>query len=101
MLTEADAGTNLNPTGTPYEGSTDTTIDDRYPSEIRGVVFVSGTLSTLKRAVFRGAVFADALDCRGTLSIRHDASLQRSPPVGFVDHYTYELIPGTWKKSVR
>ena len=92
---------NLNPAGTPYEGFTDTTIDDRYPSEIRAVVFVSGTLKTRKRAVFRGTVFADALDCRGSLSIRHDASLQRNPPVGFVDRYMYSLVPGTWKKSVR
>ena len=101
MLTESDAGVNLNPTGTPYEGFTDAMIDDRYPSEIRGVVFVSETLTTRKRAVFRGAVFANALDCRGSLSIRHDSSLQRNPPAGFVDHYTYALVPGTWKKSVR
>ena len=101
MLRESDAGVNLIPEGTPYEGLFDTTIDDRYPSEIRGIVYVSGSLTTRKRAVFRGAVFADALDTRGTLSIRHDSSLQRNPPVGFVDHYTYGLVPGTWKKSVK
>lgn len=100
-LRESDAGENFNPAHTPFDGISDENIDDQYPSMIRGVVYVSDELVTRKRAAFSGAVFADSLDCRESLSIRHDHTLTDNPPIGFVDHYTYHLLPGTWTKAVR
>jgi hypothetical protein len=100
-ILESDLGTNLNPPGTPYNSVSDNLIDDRYPSEIHGAVIISGTLTTRKRAVFRGSVTAGQLDCSGLLSIQHDKALERNPPAGFIDHLEYSLIPGTWKRTMR
>ena len=101
LLSELDLGTNFNPVGSPYEGVEDSTIDDRYPSEIRGLTYVSGTLSCLDRAVFDGVVLAGRLECSDTFIVRHDRAIQKTPPDGFVDQYIYTAQPGTWEKAVK
>ncbi|MCH9057113.1 MAG: hypothetical protein IIB55_00640 [Planctomycetes bacterium] len=101
LLSEPDLGTNFNPVGTPYEGVEDSTIDDRYPSEIRGLIYVSGTLSCRDRAVFDGVVLAGRLECSDTFIVRHDRAIQKAPPDGFVEQYHYTVQPGTWERAVK
>lgn len=101
LLSEPDLGTNFNPAGSPYEGVEDSTIDDRYPSEIRGLIYVSGTLSCVDRAVFDGVVLAGRLECRDTFIVRHDRAIQSLPPDGFVEQPVFTAQPGTWEKAVK
>jgi hypothetical protein len=45
MLSESTTGCNMNPAGTPYNGTNNSTKTDTYPSIINGLVYVSGDLT--------------------------------------------------------
>ena len=101
LLSEPDLGTNFNPVGSPYEGVEDSMMDDGYPSEIRGLVYVSGTLWCVDRAVFDGVVLAGRLECSGTFIVRHDRAIQNTPPDGFAEQPVFTAQPGTWARAVK
>ncbi|HLP83891.1 MAG TPA: hypothetical protein VK157_06035, partial [Phycisphaerales bacterium] len=63
-LTESDAERNLNPTGAPYLGATDGDSSDAYPSRIRGLVYVSNSLTINENSAFEGVLWVN-----GKLSI--------------------------------
>lgn len=52
-FTEATAGANLNPSGAPYNGVSNSTSTDTYPCEIDGLVYISGNLTTQNHPVFK------------------------------------------------
>ena len=88
---------NFNPIGTPYKGISDTTYTTTYPSEIDGLVYVSGNLQTSGTATFNGAVLVGGtVTSSGTLSVTYDASAFNSPPPGF---FSPQLSPvtGSWR----
>jgi hypothetical protein len=102
-LSESTAG-NLNPPGTPYNGSSNTTATDVYPSVIRGLTYVSGSASTTSGAnvaINGNLVVGGALSVQGTFNITYDPSCYKNPPPGFF------LLPppmpvasGTWARVV-
>jgi hypothetical protein len=82
--------------------------NENYPSEIRGLVHCTGTL-TMKSAskVNGGAIIAesstlsDAADFDNTPTIVFDPALFTSPPMGYAKSVKMTPIAGTWAQAVR
>lgn len=95
---ETTAG-NLNPSGDPYEGGTDSDQSDTYPSIITGLVYAAGNIQFTGRSTIVGAVVAG-----GNISLQSGSnvvlwrSLTNAPP-GFVTR-AFEIDSTTWKKVV-
>ena len=72
---------NYNPTSTPYNGVSDTTYSTTYPSEIDGLVYVSGNLTTSNAPTFKGIVLVGGtVTVSGTLNLTYDATSYNTPP---------------------
>jgi len=84
-LVEAAVGVNLNPPSTPYNGVSNTTTTDAYPSQIAGLMYFSGNLTVSNYATVRGTVIANGslTFASGTLSITYDPTYASLPPPGF------------------
>lgn len=97
-LSETDYNVNFNPSHTPYEGHADWDTTDHYPNEIRGVVYVRGTLK------IRGGTPR----VRGLVIVEGDASIeapftiiyenQYAQPYGFEAYAGFDPIPGSWRR---
>jgi hypothetical protein len=101
-LAETTAG-NLNPPGTPYNGVSNTTASDSYPSIIQGLVYVSGNVSLTSgaSATFKGnLITAGTLSVQGTLNMTYDPSNQTPPPGFFTTPPPMVVSPGTWARVV-
>jgi hypothetical protein len=103
VLAESTAG-NLNPSGTPYGGTSNSTSTDSYPSTIQGLVYATGNVSISSSAyvTIRGnLIVGGALAVHGTLNLTYDSTCYRNPPPGF-----FYLPPpmvvssGTWARVV-
>jgi hypothetical protein len=107
VLNEAESGVNFNPSGMPYEfnnplaGSTDTAPtgnNDGYPSEIQGLVAVSGNLTFENTPRFRGqAIVGGAI--AGTYSLTYQPHSMINPPPSFYG-YGYSTRPASVRKVV-
>jgi hypothetical protein len=85
-LSESSAGVKFTPGGAPYHGVTDADMSDTYPSEIDGLVHVTGFLTVSRPFLVRGAVIAEGsggdavrLDT-GSMQVVYDSTLYTSPP---------------------
>jgi len=104
-LSEADAGVNFNPPDTPYDGDSDADLLDTYPSEIQGLVHVTGKVQLNQTALIRGLLLCestlstDAVACEDS-QIVYNPSLYANPPQGYTT--AVKMIPqsGSWKQSV-
>jgi len=101
QLSEVTLAVNFNPTGAPYNGSTDTDKKDTYPNEIQGLVHVSGSLRFQQTARIVGVVICDgSIACEETNTITYNASLYACPP----QWYTYvdgmKLSPDSWRQMI-
>lgn len=91
-ITETAANTNLNPPTAPYLGSSDNDTSDSYPSQIEGLIYVSGNLIARGAAQIRGQVLAG-----GSATFSENVTLSWSsryfdnPPPGFVSRYNMRL----------
>lgn len=88
---------NYNPAGAPYLGVSDTTYTTTYPSEIDGLVYVSGSLTTSSSPTFNGVVVVgNALSSSGKLTVNFDSTIYSNPPAGFT---VGNVVPagGTWQ----
>lgn len=102
-LRESDWSTSFNPPGTPYEGVADIDNSDTYPTELRGLVHVIGTLYTTHSdsARVKGVVL-----CTGTFYayiptyFEHDPTLYANPPERYISYGTPEISPGTWQQTL-
>lgn len=97
-----ESGTNFNPTGTPYpypDGDTDKDGTDSYPSLISGLVYVSGSVSTLNSPAVGVLAVGGTLSCSGTLNLTYDSLYLFNPPPGF---YSFVMTPDpqSWKQVV-
>lgn len=100
ILRERLARTNLNPPGAPYDGRTDQDTRDAYPSEVRGLAYVSGNVEMSNTAGVRGTILCGGeLKCRGINWIVHDPKLAENPPVGFSSG-NGGVVPETWARLV-
>lgn len=92
---------NLNPSGTPYLGVSDSDTADSYPSMIEGVVFVTGNLyvTSSSDATVEGVVLVGgAIRVDSRLNVRH-----RPPPTpieGFREVVGFALDPNTVERVV-
>jgi hypothetical protein len=101
-LGESSLGTNFNPPGTPYPypvGATNTTNSDTYPSEMAGLVYVSGNLtgdnwSPKVAMLFVGGGY-DGRD--HDLILNYDPTYLAKPPPGFTGSGQPMPIGGTWR----
>lgn len=105
-LKESDLATNFNPSGTPYpypSGATNTTTSDTYPSEIAGLVYVSGNATgdkyfpRIDLLVVGGAYTAN----NDTLTLSYDPTYLGMPPPGFtgVGPLAPDAASWRWEKA--
>ncbi len=100
-LSEATNATNYNPVGAPYEGVTDEDTLDQYPSEIRGLIHIKGSLSLQQSAHVVGVVICDGpVYGDGVNTITHNAGLYASPPDGYTYIDGMQIAPHSWKQVV-
>ncbi len=105
VLSEAAAGVNFNPPSTPYNGVADSDLSDTYPSEIQGLVHVTGTVQMQNTALVRGLLLCqsasttDAAVCQQS-QIIYTPSLYTSPPQGYTS--AVNMIPQStsWQQVV-
>ena len=97
-LDEAARGVNFNPAGSPYQGSTDSDQTDSYPSLIKGIVYVSGSLGINDHPHIDGVLITgDELNVFSgeSLTITYDPLYMSDPPPGFEDP-SLSPVPGSW-----
>lgn len=100
-LSEPVLATNFNPAGAPYEGASDDLQDDTYPSEIQGLVHMTGTLRLATTARVRGVVICEsAVTADDNNEIVHDPDLYANPPWGYTTPPVMKISPGTWQRVV-
>ena len=76
-LTERELNVNLNPSGTPDEnGSTDSSMNDTYLPEIRGLIYASGDIT-----------LAGDLRIKGSVISGDDMTIQQRATLGFAPEY--------------
>lgn len=103
-LDEALLATNFNPTGAPYNGTADADTADKYPSKIKGLVYVSGQMRLPAASVepyFDGSVICNTFqaDSTGDVKFSYRPTHLHYPPPGFATGNTMAIVPGTWTRS--
>jgi Tfp pilus assembly protein PilX len=101
VLDEAARGVNFNPSGSPYEGSADTDQVDTYPSQIKGLVYVSDfahfadgdTQIVDGMLVVGGQISVNSSD---GFSVTYNSLFHSNPPPGFSDGERMVPVPGSW-----
>jgi hypothetical protein len=70
-FSEEDQGINLNPTGSPFRGVTDTDTTDFYPSVFEGIVYVSGDVESSDLTTIEGSLIVGGnMTITGPMSVR-------------------------------
>jgi hypothetical protein len=105
LLYESVPGLNMNPTGVPYEGSTNGTTADSYPNEIAGLVHAKEQVDFRSSFRIRGALIAEAsgteaIDIDAAPEIVYDPTLQTTPIMGYMKSVTMTVVPTSWKQIV-
>jgi hypothetical protein len=102
QLSEAVQGTNFNPVGAPFQGSSDIDILDSYPCQIQGLVHVTGTVTISGSAKVIGAIIAessalsDAVAAKNAPEVVYDPKLATNPPMGYMKSVRMSIVPGSW-----
>lgn len=102
VLDEDPLDVSLNPPGAPYEGSTDLDDTDKFPSELRGLIHVTGTVFVDSNATVRGTVIAestapnDAIEINNDPTVIHEPALWTNPPEGYRFTGGMAIVPGSW-----
>jgi Tfp pilus assembly protein PilX len=104
-LSEPALGVNFNRVGAPYLGVEDADQTDLLPSQIKGLIHVSGRADLRNDGVIRGAILCESAAltdaaATDTREIFYDPELYRSPP----RHYTarVDMVPlrGSYRRVV-
>lgn len=82
-LSEASIATNLNSTGAPFRGATDSDTTDFYPSIFEGIVYVSGNVASSGSTTIEGSLIVG-----GTVTITGPVSVRPFAPAALVDGMT-------------
>ena len=95
---------NLNPSGAPYQGVSDSDTADTYPLGLFGLVHIIGELTVQDCGVSKGVFVVDGqVTVAGTASqITHDSGLMLNPPLGYTDdpNSTAMIIRGgSWSRQ--
>jgi len=102
-LSETLALTNFNPPGAPYNGVTDILPLGSYPSEIQGLVHVTGIVTMKQTSRIRGVVLAagtgaDAINIEDTPELIYTPSLFTAPPQWYTKEVRMPIQLGTWSQ---
>jgi len=96
---------NFNPPDTPYDGESDADILDFYPSEIQGLVHVTGQAQLKGTALIRGLLLCESAASADAVAsddsqIIYNPALYANPPQGYTT--AVKMIPqsGSWKQAV-
>jgi hypothetical protein len=110
-IQESLLGVNLNPDGAPFPGhEPDGLIGDlldTYPSQIEGLVHVTGTVRFQNSAKIKGTLLcesglaADAVRVEGTNVIEYDKTLLTDPPQGYTEWVKMVVEPNSWRRVVK
>jgi hypothetical protein len=104
-LSEPALNVNFNPIGAPSAGVTDSDKLDVYPSQIKGLIHVTGAARLQNDGVIRGAILCESTTSTNALTtdtreIFYDPDLYKSPP----RHYTasVQMLPlrGSYRRLV-
>jgi hypothetical protein len=91
---------NLNPPGAPYQGQTNNSTNDTYPSEIRGLVHVTGNVNLDGTSLIRGCLVCEGtatVATQGNVQIIHGDTLPDQPPIGYTQG-AGQVVCGQWKR---
>jgi len=100
-LSETALNTNFNPFGAPYGGEEDSDVLDSYPSVIRGLVHLTGTLRLKSTASVEGVVICEsAVTADDANEIIYDSTLFTNPPWRYTKASGMQVVPGTWRHIV-
>lgn len=102
-LDESVIGVNLNPADTPYQGDSNTTATDQYPTVVSGAIVSSRDIQLEGVASYSGPIMSDddiRVDCPN-LSIQFPSDMLLNPPPGFygdppkmlINSSSYQSIP--------
>lgn len=86
-LDESVLGVNLNPMNTPYQGTTNTTATDRYPTVVSGAMVSFRDILLDGVATYSGPIMSNqniVVDCP-SLSIQFSSDMLLNPPPGFFE----------------
>jgi hypothetical protein len=104
-LSEGSVRVNFNPNGAPYAGVTDGDRSDLYPSQIKGLIHVTGRVLLQNDGVIRGAILCESTASTDALAtdtreIFYDPDIYKNPP----RHYTASvpMVPmrGSYRRVV-
>lgn len=101
-MREADAGKNLNPAHTPYDGQSNTNATDNFPPHFRGLIHViagsSGNVALEANANVFGTVIADCpVLTFGQALLTPNPALVADPPRGYANGDVLDEVPGSWR----
>jgi hypothetical protein len=105
-LSEVATGVNFNPSGTPFEGQSDTDAIDEYPSEIRGLVHVTEKVHINAKGLIRGALLCESTASVHSVEVGEDfeivytPTLFTSPPQGYTQKVDMVPQSGSWRRVV-
>ncbi len=100
-LSESSVGINLNPAGTPYNGTTDNDTSDSYPSVIKGLVYISGDVKSTYELTIDGVmVVGVSTNIGDMINLTYQSTFLDEPPPGFTDVARMVVSPGSWRRVV-
>lgn len=90
----ANPKTNFNPPATPYNGQSNITTTDTYPTTLKGIYYVSGSLALSDNPALTGVMISGGtLYVTSSAVVTYDSTFAINPPPGFGLPHT--LIPAT------
>ncbi|MHC4293948.1 MAG: hypothetical protein ACYSTL_00010 [Planctomycetota bacterium] len=101
LLSESVCGHNFNPPGAPYGGEIDADMDDQYPSEIRGLVHVTGSVFLKNTQTIRGMILSGGgATIEADPKIIYDPRIAKNPPEGYTTaEGELSIVPGSWERA--
>jgi hypothetical protein len=84
-LVESAIGTNLNPASTPYNGTSNTTTTDTYPSTLNGLIYAAGDIQITGNVTVNGQITTHgSINMSGpSLTVNFPSWLLHDPPPGY------------------
>jgi hypothetical protein len=103
VLSELAPLRNFNPPGAPYNGLSNVTMTETYPSEIQGLVHVTGKLIMRQTSRIRGALLvnsadSDAIQIFDTPELIYTSSLFSNPPQWYTKEVRMPIQAGSWSQ---
>ncbi|HEY7086727.1 MAG TPA: hypothetical protein VH518_01480 [Tepidisphaeraceae bacterium] len=101
-LSEATTGINFNPPDAPYNGFGDADLADSYPSEIWGLVHITGQINVSRPGIIRGAMICESQfrAQNADLQVVYDPALYTNPPQYYTTGVQMVPLAGSFKQIV-